>query len=866
MKKKNKEYLLTLIFSLLMLASFDIFTQNVAITDDENYSPEPSAMLDIKSLTKGLLIPRVTSTDDVTSPATGLLVYQTGGSAGFYSYNGSSWVMFGSGASNINDLSDGKTGGNSLFLGANSGGNDDASDNRNAACGVEALYSNVSGYQNTAMGYQSLYSNTDGIVNTAIGYKSMYLGNSGQGNTAIGSNSLENNTGHLNFAGGYKAMSYNTSGDNNICIGGFANRYNQEGSNNVIIGYESGHGLTTHNKSGCVFLGYQAGYSEDNSNKLYIENSNSATPLIYGEFDNDMVKINGDLNVMGVLNINDVYQLPEADGVSGQALQTDGNGSLGWENFAKAINDLTDGKTYSTSLYLGTDAGSNNNTGYNVGIGYYALKNSTEQSNVAVGAYANSRLTSGVYNVSIGRDANLYLKEGSYNTIIGANAGYGGIDKIYSGNVFLGYAAGYFESNSNKLYIENSSSESPLIYGEFDNDLLRINGDLDIMGGLNINNEYLFPDVDGAEGQTIRTDGSGNVSWVTDSLNLLKDAKTGGESIFLGMDAGLNEDGNNRENTAVGTNALKGVSEGQYNTAVGYSALIYDTVGNYNTGIGHSALMTCRGSNNTAVGVDASRLNKLGEDNTSVGYSALRRNEGDKNVAIGSYAVYNSIANENVGVGYYALQANGLGASNTAIGTRALSNVNGGHYNTALGCDAGPTWFGYDNTTAIGYGAVPSSSNYVRIGNNAVLSIGGSVDWTNYSDKRFKRNIKENVSGLDFILKLRPVTFQWDIRKLNEFTSADSKLYDNEVMQHAINTKESIVYTGFLAQEVEEAALASGFNFSGVKIPENEHTPYSLSYAEFVVPLVKAVQEQQDIINEMNERIKILEAIIKELK
>ena len=45
-------------------------------------------------------------------------------------------------------------------------------------------------------------------------------------------------------------------------------------------------------------LGYQAGYSETGSNKLYIENSNSATPLIYGEFDNDLVKINGALHVV----------------------------------------------------------------------------------------------------------------------------------------------------------------------------------------------------------------------------------------------------------------------------------------------------------------------------------------------------------------------------------------------------------------------------------------------------------------------------------------------------------------------------------------------------------------------------------------
>ncbi|MCP4091224.1 MAG: hypothetical protein GY746_15750, partial [Gammaproteobacteria bacterium] len=46
-----------------------------------------------------------------------------------------------------------------------------------------------------------------------------------------------------------------------------------------------------------VFLGYMAGYSEHGSNKLYIENSNSSTPLIYGEFDNDIVAVHGSLGI-----------------------------------------------------------------------------------------------------------------------------------------------------------------------------------------------------------------------------------------------------------------------------------------------------------------------------------------------------------------------------------------------------------------------------------------------------------------------------------------------------------------------------------------------------------------------------------------
>jgi hypothetical protein len=88
----------TLIAALLISAS--AFAQNVGINADGS-SPDASAMLDVKSTTKGFLAPRVSSTGDITSPATGLLVYQTGGTPGYYYYNGSAWTQLGtaSGAS-----------------------------------------------------------------------------------------------------------------------------------------------------------------------------------------------------------------------------------------------------------------------------------------------------------------------------------------------------------------------------------------------------------------------------------------------------------------------------------------------------------------------------------------------------------------------------------------------------------------------------------------------------------------------------------------------------------------------------------------------------------------------------------------------
>jgi hypothetical protein len=72
--------------------------------------------------------------------------------------------------------------------------------------------------------------------------------------------------------------------------------------------------------------------------------------------------------------------------------------------------------------------------------------------------------------------------------------------------------------------------------------------------------------------------------------------------------------------------------------------------------------------------------------------------------------------------------------------------------------------------------------------------------------------------------------------------------------------------TGFIAQEVEQAANSTGFNFDAIKKPANEKDYYSLSYSQFVVPLVKAVQEQEEIIKKQDQKLSQLEQRITELE
>jgi uncharacterized coiled-coil protein SlyX len=121
------------------------------------------------------------------------------------------------------------------------------------------------------------------------------------------------------------------------------------------------------------------------------------------------------------------------------------------------------------------------------------------------------------------------------------------------------------------------------------------------------------------------------------------------------------------------------------------------------------------------------------------------------------------------------------------------------------------------------------------------------------ADGRFNFNLKYDVKGLDFILRLRPLTYQFDLKKL------ERQLLNSDASHAVFNfASERIMMTrrlGFIAQDVEEAAQQSGFQFSGLNKPSSRKEFYSLSYESFVVPLVKAVQEQQEIITEQENNI-----------
>ncbi|MEN0049913.1 MAG: tail fiber domain-containing protein [Bacteroidota bacterium] len=224
---------------------------------------------------------------------------------------------------------------------------------------------------------------------------------------------------------------------------------------------------------------------------------------------------------------------------------------------------------------------------------------------------------------------------------------------------------------------------------------------------------------------------------------------------------------------------------------------------------------------------------------------------------VGTSTFSNSLANNNnIGIGHFALNKNVQGRRNIAIVRDAMfQNNNGfenvavgeislfssvsGTRNVAIGYNSFSGGVSYTNSTAIGFSASVGSSNQIRLGNSTVSSIGGFEPWSNISDKRLKRKVQQDIPGLAFITQLRPVSYQLDMERIAKWHNTPDSLRDFK--SEAV--KGNIRYSGFLAQEVEATAQEIGYDFSGVDAPTSEEDRYALRYSQFVVPLVKAVQE-----------------------
>lgn len=252
-------------------------------------------------------------------------------------------------------------------------------------------------------------------------------------NTTFGANSLLNPAGsYSNTAIGTNVMTSNLGGSKNVGVGENALNFNKNGSENTGIGVDA------------------------------LSKNNGGTA-------NTAVGIGSLLSNVG--------------GTSNTAV-----GSYSLENNTIGVNNTAIGRNALNANIIGQQ---------NVATGSNALLKNTESFNTANGNQALINNTTGTNNTAVGNQAlagtalTANVSTGSFNTAIGNQSFYNNISGI--GNVGIGNRAGFSELGDNKLYIENSGSDSSnaLIYGEFDTNVLRTNSTFQI--GNPAGTGYAFP-------------------------------------------------------------------------------------------------------------------------------------------------------------------------------------------------------------------------------------------------------------------------------------------------------------------------------------------------------------------------------------
>ncbi len=524
------------------------------------------------------------------------------------------------------------------------------------------------------------------------------------------------------------------------------------------------------------------------------------------------------------------------------------------------------------NYFIGHDAGKNTTTGkYNSFIGFQS-------------GFTN---TAGGYNVFLGYNSG-YYNTASYNLFMGFEAGKNNLTGTY--NSFIGYQSGYSNTIGNQntangymAFNHNTSGEYNTAMGAYALHNSSTASDNTGIGNLVLYSNTIGSDNIAVGSSSLQNNITGNQNTAvgvavlrmgTASNNnsalgyLTGYNATGSNNTFMGFSTGFNATGSN--NAFMGYDAGYN-STGSNNVFIGYDAG-YRTTASYDAFIGYqSGFNNTSGSQNTAIGYQTLLNNTTASYMTAIGSYALANNTtGSDNTAIGNLALYtNSVGNGNLAAGSSSLQ-NNTGSQNSAIGIAALRSNTTGVNNSALGYCAFYNG-NFNNSTALGANTVINQSNKVRIGDASTTVIEGQVAYTWPSDGRFKNSVTEEVKGLDFITKLRPIVYNFDTRKFDAFLMKDmpDSLREAIMSKKDYSKSSSIRQTGFIAQEIEVAAKECGYDFNGLHKPENDNDNYSVAYSLFTVPLVKAVQELNtknkeliEINNNLQKRIEALEKIV----
>ena len=679
------------------------------------------------------------------------------------------------------------------------------------AIGYRAGYdgSGLNNWGNTFIGYESGSGNWAGASNgnVGVGYETLTGAmNDADYNTAVGYQAgLSITLGDQNTLLGYKAGVSLTEGTVNVAIGGSALLAGVSNHQNVAVGNQA---LTSTTSDSNVAVGEKSGLS-NTSGTFNVAVGRASFYYSQTGSNNTAIGYNAQFGVSGNSHSNNTS-------VGHKSMYGITTGSLNVALGEESLKDITTGHR---NTMAGYQSGENSTTGaYNTALGYQAMRGSSASGqtgdgvNVAIGYNAMQAVTTATNNVAIGGNALDAYTSGDGNVAIGRNA-LGAAANAEDRNVAIGRAAMSTTNNADSDH-NVAIGASTLQSGT-------------VATGANVAIGHTAMTAVGAVGSQHNTAvgyASMNGTWATtmSQYNVAIGSKT--------MQGAMNDADNN---TAVGYQALKDLTTGDSNTALGSLSGENLTTGSQNTLLGSGAgYSVTTGQYNTLIGVDASNLHNDVNSVVAVGWNAGKALQSDGTVAIGYQSgVAITSGSGNITIGYQAGDVLTTGADNIIIGYGADVDAN-----DRAGC------------IVIGKGLSlnTASDNVVEIGNNTNSMTydldGGDITVT--SDVRTKKNIKGTKLGLEFINKLRPITYQ----------TKPSSQYPKEFgIENPSKKSSGKTWDGLIAQEVKEAMDEMNVEFSGWE--EGVNTKQRLAYGKFVMPLIKAVQELSAEVKQLKKQL-----------
>ncbi len=882
-----KKFIRFLAVMLFLTAQFIVSGQVAINTDGTN--PAVSAMLDVKSTTKGMLIPRLTQAQRllISSPVEGLMVYQTDLTSGFYYYNGALWTRLSSGAASSLWTDAGTYLYPAGAIGTNLKIADDFSHSYGFYCdmntGVSPGYGGYFRHINSMQSGTGIYAQTGFTGSSNIGYtRGAYIISESTTQDQEGIKSMHTHTSSTGYLIGiFNTAQYISANSNEL----FGIKTRTERPTTTNVNYATYSEAT---EGSIVYGVYGRGLEGITAYGLYGIAANASTNYgVYGEASdwggffshstsNRWVKLGGSAHAL---------QIVDGNQAAGRMLYSDAGGNAYW---GAAPSNSPGGPTYSVQFNLGSAFGGNAKLTWN---------NVTERLGINVAAPSSRLHIDGDFEIESTNSiikinsTQVFSVKGTNNLFLGSNAGTG---TTGSYNVFTGNNAGTATtSGDNNVYIGSSAGVQ----------LTTQDGNVLIGSGTGGASGSKTTIIGYASGLTNEADGSTFVGYLSGWLNSTGNGntfigyrvgelnQTGNSNTFLGSEAGYESLGS--YNTYLGALAGNGCTTGSRNVYAGWKAGLNNLIGNSNICLGTRAgqyntysdnvyIGDSAGANNNTAGANvyigslAGSNQSSGGNNVFIGYSSGLDAYGDYNVFVGnvtgdnaSDGDYNTVvgysAGYNLGGGYentflgdYA-GFNNSGAGNVFIGNEAGQNNDLGSHNVFLGNQAGkeadvsdklyidnssttiPLIYGDFSANRVGINVNNPTVDLDIAGNARIRSVGSGTFssslnitsdgtlTTNASDKRLKTNLQPLSYCLKKISQIQGYTFNWK----------EDPGQRNDI--------------GFIAQEVLEI-------FPEVVFQNPADGYYGINYDRFTVVLVEAVKEQQQIIEDQAARITELEA------